>query len=112
MKMFELVVIPLALTCGLCRRDYEIVLRLPDDVRVTTPTFTCRNCTNTSSFGKPIDIDRREWIARCAAAGWQCTGCGCALDFDTVTHVDGKPACDRCRGRAYRTGRFIDRDAA
>lgn len=111
--MFELAFVPLSLTCGLCRRNYEIVLHLPDDVRVNeTPTFTCRNCTGTSSFGKPMDMDRQEWIARCAAAGWQCTVCKRAVDFDTVTHVDGKPACDRCRWRSYRNIVRIDQDAA
>jgi hypothetical protein len=113
-KMFELVNVPLLLTCGVCRRDYEIVLRLPDDVRVNTPTFTCRNCTSTASFGKPMGMDRLEWIARCAAAGWKCTLCKRAVGFDTVTHVDDKPACDRCRGRAYRGLPIvrIDQDAA
>lgn len=113
--MFELEIVPLALTCGVCQRVYEVILRLPDDVRVNEmPSFTCRNCTGIATFGKPMGMDRLEWIARCAAAGWQCTLCKLAVDFDTVTHVDGKPACDRCRGRAYRGLPILrfDQDAA
>lgn len=113
--MFELAVVPLELKCGLCQRDYHVVLRLPADVSVSkTPTFTCRNCMGISGVGAPVGMDRLEWIARCAAAGWQCTLCKRAVDFDSVTHVDGKPACERCRGRAYRGLPMvqIDQDAA
>jgi hypothetical protein len=104
---FELEAVPLELTCSLCRRPHNVTLRLPPDVGVAaTATFTCRHCTGTDRFGAPQDMDRVEWIAICAAAGWRCSGCGSRLDFGEARNFTGHLVCERCRTRAYRAGRI------
>ncbi len=112
MRVNEFVVVPVSVICGLCQRPYEISLRLPADVDVSKPpSFTCRTCSGTARVGAPLGTDRREWIRTCAAAGWKCVVCNREVDFESVTNIDGRPACDRCRWRAYRADR-IERDAA
>lgn len=96
---------PTVLTCSVCLRDYWRVLNLPDDLQVDGPLpFSCANCNHDQHrYGAPDGMATQEWIRRVAAVGWQCSACGRPLNFDTVRHINGAPACSRCRDRAYRS---------